>query len=42
MHYKTQQILSLCTSRGAIHDFELFKCNLNQTPVGSFVLADTG
>ena len=23
IHYQTQKILSLCTSRGAIHDFEL-------------------
>ncbi|WP_264821566.1 transposase [Acinetobacter schindleri] len=34
IHYKTQQILSLCTSRGAVHDFELFKRNLNQIPLG--------
>ncbi|MGY0202438.1 hypothetical protein ACW7EJ_01935, partial [Acinetobacter soli] len=40
--YKTQQILSLCTSRGAVHDFELFKRNLNQIPVGAFILADKG
>ena len=42
IHYKTQQILSLCTSRGAVHDFELFKRNLNQIPSGAFVLADKG
>ena len=42
IHYKTQQILSLCTSRGAVHDFELFKRHLNQIPVGSFILADKG
>ena len=40
IHYKTQKILSLCASRGAVHDFELFKRNLNQIPVGSFMLAD--
>ncbi|MDC5259781.1 transposase [Acinetobacter baumannii] len=42
VHYKTQQILSLCTSRGAVHDFELFNSNLNQIPVGAFILADKG
>lgn len=42
IHYKTQKILSLCTSRGAVHDFELFKRNLNQIPVGAFILADKG
>jgi hypothetical protein len=42
IHYKTQQILSLCTSRGAVHDFELFKRNLNQIPFGAFILADKG
>lgn len=42
IYYKTQQILSLCTSRGAVHDFELFKRNLNQIPSGAFVLADKG
>ena len=42
IHYKTQQILSLCSSRGAVHDFELFKRNLNQIPSGAFVLADKG
>ena len=42
IHYKTQQIISLCSSRGAVHDFELFKCNLNQIPVGAFILADKG
>ncbi|KJV44461.1 IS5/IS1182 family transposase [Acinetobacter indicus] len=42
IHYKTQQILSLCTSRGAVHDFELFKRNLNQIPSGAFILADKG
>ena len=40
IHYRAQQILSLCTSRGAVHDFELFKHNLNQIPVGAFILAD--
>jgi hypothetical protein len=42
IHYKTQQILSLCSSRGAVHDFELFKRNLNQIPKGAFILADKG
>ncbi|MFW1798992.1 transposase [Acinetobacter nematophilus] len=42
IHYKTQQILSLCGSRRAVHDFELFKCNLNQIPKGTFILADNG
>jgi len=42
VHYQTQKILSLCTSRDAVHDFELFKCNLNQIPDGSFILADKG
>ncbi|MFC0785001.1 transposase, partial [Acinetobacter baumannii] len=42
IHYKTQKILSLCTSRGAVHDFELFKRNLNQIHVGVFILADKG
>ena len=42
IHYKTQQILSSCSSRGAVHDFELFKRNLNQIPSGAFVLADKG
>ena len=26
--------------RGSIHDFELFKSNLNQIPQGAFILAD--
>ena len=42
IHYKTQQLLSLCNSRGAVHDFELFKRNLNQIPSGAFVLSDKG
>ena len=42
IHYKTQKILSLCTDRGSVHDFELFKHNLNQIPVGIFILADRG
>ncbi|WOE30900.1 MULTISPECIES: transposase family protein [unclassified Acinetobacter] len=42
IHYRTQQILSLCTSRGAVHDFELFKRNLHQIPVSGFILADKG
>ena len=40
IHYKTQQILSLCSSRGTVHDFKLFKRNLNQIPSGAFILAD--
>ena len=42
VHYQTQKILSLCSSRGALHDFELFKSNLNQIPQGAFILADKG
>ena len=42
IHYQTQKILSLCTSRGAVHDFELLKRHLNQIPVGAFILADKG
>ena len=42
IHYRTQQILSLCTSRGAVHDFALFKRNLHQIPAGAFILADKG
>ncbi|HIE0132880.1 TPA: transposase, partial [Acinetobacter nosocomialis] len=42
IHYKTQQILSLCTDRGTVHDFELFKRNLKQIPSGAFILADKG
>ena len=42
IHYKTQKILSLCSSRSAVHDFELFKRNLNHIPSGAFVLADKG
>ncbi|MGQ1579651.1 transposase [Acinetobacter baumannii] len=42
IHYQTRKILSLCTSRGAVHDFELFKRNLNQIPTGAFILADKG
>ncbi|MEN4981635.1 transposase family protein [Acinetobacter modestus] len=40
IHYQTQKILSLCTSHGAVHDFELFKGNLNKIPKGAFILAD--
>lgn len=40
IHYKTRQILSLCSCRGAVHDFELFKRNLKQIPLGAFILAD--
>ena len=42
IHDRTRQVLSLCTSRGAVHDFDLFKRNLNQVPKGSFILADEG
>ncbi|WP_336175138.1 transposase family protein [Acinetobacter ursingii] len=42
IHYKMQQILSLCTSRGVVHDFELFKRNLYLVPKSSFILADKG
>jgi len=42
IHYKTQRVLSLCTSHGAVHDFEIFKRNMNQIPKGSFILADKG
>ena len=42
IHYKTQQILSLCSSRGAVHDFELFKRNIKLIPSEAFVLADKG
>ncbi|EZQ11765.1 MULTISPECIES: IS5/IS1182 family transposase [unclassified Acinetobacter] len=42
IHYRTQQVLSLCTSCGAVHDFELFKRNLNQIPKGAFILAEKG
>lgn len=42
IHYRTQQVLSLCTSRGAVPDFELFKRNLNQIPKSAFILADKG
>ncbi|WP_373684476.1 transposase family protein [Acinetobacter sp. YH12029] len=36
IHYKTQRILSLCADRGSVHDFELFKRNFNQNPIGGF------
>ena len=42
IYYKTQQILSSCTSHSAVHDFELFKRNLKQIPKGAFILADKG
>lgn len=42
IHYQTLKILSLCRSRGAVHDFELFKRNLNQIPAGAFILVDKG
>jgi len=41
-HSKTQQILSLCMSKGAVHDFELFKSNLHLIPTNLFILADEG
>lgn len=40
IHCKTQQILSLCMSKGAVHDFELFKRNLHLVPTNSLILAD--
>ncbi len=42
IHYKTQKILSLCTDRATVHDFELFKRNLKQIPSGAFILSDKG
>lgn len=42
IHTKTQQILSLCMSKGVVHDFELFKRNLHLIPTNSFILADKG
>lgn len=42
IHYRTQQVLSLCTIRRAVHDFELFKRNLNQIPVDAFILVAKG
>ena len=42
IHYKTQQILSLCMCKGAVHDFELFKRNIKLIPSGAFILADKG
>ncbi|WP_155858648.1 transposase family protein [Acinetobacter soli] len=42
IHCKTQRILSLCMSNGAVHDFELFKRNLHLIPTNSFILADKG
>ena len=42
IHYKTQQILSLCSSHGAVHDFELFKRNIKLISSEAFVLADKG
>jgi hypothetical protein len=42
IHCKTQQILSLCISKGAVHDFELFKRNLHLVPTNSFIRADKG
>ena len=40
IQYTTQQIMSLCTCRGAVHDVEVFKCNLQEIPFGAFILAD--
>ena len=42
IHYKAQQILSLCMRRGAVHDFEWFKINLDLILKVSFVLANKG
>ena len=42
IHAKTREILSLCMCKGAVHDFELFKRNLNLIPKNSIVLADKG
>ncbi|RZG67659.1 hypothetical protein EXE25_06735 [Acinetobacter bouvetii] len=42
IHDKTRKILSLCSRHSAMHDFELFKRNLNQIPAGAFILADKG
>lgn len=42
IHYKTQEILSLCICKGSKHDFELFKENIKSVPKGSFILADKG
>lgn len=40
IHHKSQQILSLYTSHGAVHDFELFKRNLKQIPYEAFIIAE--
>ena len=42
IHSKTEKILSLCMSKGAVHDFELFKRHLRLIPKHSFILADKG
>ncbi|MBJ9947576.1 transposase [Acinetobacter bereziniae] len=39
---KTQRILSLLMSKGAVHDFELFKSNLDLVPSNSFIIANKG
>nr|WP_279169288.1 transposase family protein [Providencia huaxiensis] len=38
IYYKSQKILSLCSTRSAVHDFELFKRNLSQIPSGALSL----
>lgn len=40
IHSKTQQILSLCMSKGVVDGVELFKRNLDLAPSNSFILAD--
>ncbi|WP_425972232.1 transposase [Acinetobacter sp. TSRC1-3] len=42
IHYKTQEILSLCMCKDTVHDFELFKKHLKQIPVDAFILGDNG
>ncbi|WP_343682696.1 transposase family protein [Acinetobacter baylyi] len=40
IHSRTQQIL--CMSKGAVHNFELFKCNFYVVSKNSFILGDKG
>ncbi|MCU4415259.1 transposase [Acinetobacter sp. WU_MDCI_Axc73] len=42
IHSKIQYILILYMSKGAVHDFELFKRNLHLVSKKSFILADKG
>ena len=42
IHNSTNQVLSLCAIQGAVHNFGLFKRNLNQIPKECFKLADKG